>query len=341
MARLITFGEIMMRLSTPGYERFIQATQFDVTYAGAEASVAVSAVAFGHEAAFVTTLPHGPLGDAAAAALRCYGVDDSLIVRTNRGRLGVYFLESGASQRPSQVVYDRANSSVALTPPDAYNWQTILQGCHAFHTTGITPALGPQCATATAQSLETAKRMGLLTSLDLNYRAKLWSHEAARSTIEPLLADVDLIVANEEDAEAVLDIGAQRSDVRSGQIERQAYEDVAQQIRQRYGVSRVAITLRESESATINHWSACLLDDTGFHLSRRYTIHVVDRVGAGDAFCGGLIAALLDGMPSAEALEFAVAASCLKHTISGDFNKVTRDEVLRLCGGDASGRVMR
>ena len=341
MARVITFGEVMMRLSTIGYERILQATRFEVTYAGAEASVAVSASAFGHSAALVTALPQGPLGDAVAATLRFYGVDDSLVLRTREGRLGVYFLETGASQRPSSVVYDRAGSSIAVTEPGAYDWRKILRGAQAFHTTGITPALSSQCAVATAEALRTAHEMGLLTSIDLNYRAKLWSREQARRTMEPLVQNIGLLVANEEDAEAVLGIHAEHTDVRSGQLDRQAYEGVARQIRERYGIGRVAVTLRESESATINHWSACLLDDSGFHLSRRYTIHVVDRVGAGDAFCGGLLTCLLEEMPTAEALEFAVAASCLKHSIPGDFNKVTRAEVLRLCQGDASGRVIR
>jgi 2-dehydro-3-deoxygluconokinase len=341
MARAITFGEIMMRLATPGQQRIVQANTFEVTYAGGEANVAVSLAAFGHEAAFVSVLPAGPLGDAAVAALRYCGVDASTVIRAKQGRLGVYFLESGASQRPSKVVYDRAGSSIALAKAADYDWPALLAGRRHLHTTGITPALSDECAQATADALRTAKELGLSTSFDLNYRSKLWSREQARRTVEPLLANVDLVIGNEEDAKDVLGITAERTDVRGGQIEHAAYENVARQIRQRYGSARVAITLRESESASINHWSACLLDGEGFHLSRRYTIHVVDRVGAGDAFCGGLIAALLDGQDPQFALEFAVAASCLKHSIPGDFNKVTKDEVLALCSGDASGRVVR
>lgn len=341
MAKLVTFGEIMMRLATPDHQRIVQATQLEVTYAGAEANVAVSAAALGHEAALVTTLPHGPLGDAAVASLRHYGVDVSQVVRSAYGRLGIYFLETGASQRPSRVVYDRGHSSVAEAPPSSYDWGAILAGRQAFHTTGITPALSEQCATAARSALHQAKQQGLLTSLDLNYRARLWSRDQAKETIEPMLADVDLVVANEEDADAVLGIRADKTDVEQGVLDRAAYEAVARQIQEKYGVARVAITLRESQSASVNHWSACLLDGQQFLISRRYTIHVVDRVGAGDAFTGGLLTGLLDGMSGQDALELAVAASCLKHTIPGDFNKVTREEVERLRGGVASGRVVR
>jgi 2-dehydro-3-deoxygluconokinase len=342
MARVLTFGEIMMRLATPGFERFIQATSLEVSYAGGEANVAVSLAGFGHEAAYLTVLPSGnPLADAALAQLRYYGVDTSLIRRTPQGRLGVYFLETGAAQRASRVVYDRSNSSIALASPDSYDWPSLLAGRQAFHTTGITPALGENCARAAAAALATARSLGLMTSFDLNYRAKLWSPDQARRTVEPMLKNVDLVVGNEEDAKDVLGITADATDVRSGRIAHAAYESVARQVRQRCGARRVAITLRESESATINHWSACLLDGDQFFLSRRYTMHVIDRVGAGDAFCGALISALLDPLPPQEALEFAVAASCLKHSIPGDFNKVSRDEVLRLCRGDASGRVVR
>lgn len=342
MARVLTFGEIMMRLATPGFERFIQATRLEVSYAGGEANVAVSLAGFGHDAAYLTVLPAGnPLADAAIAQLRYYGVDTSPILRTANGRLGVYFLETGAAQRASRVVYDRAQSAIAMAPAENYDWPALLAGRQAFHTTGITPALSPQCARAVAEALQTARSMRLHTSFDLNYRAKLWSREQARRTIEPLLKNVDLVVGNEEDAKDVLGITADATDVQGGRISHAAYHGVARQIRQGSGARRVAITLRESESATVNHWSACLLDGEDFYLSRRYSMHVVDRVGAGDSFCGALISALLDPMPPQDALEFAVAASCLKHSIPGDFNKVSRDEVLRLCRGDASGRVVR
>ena len=341
MARVVTFGEIMMRLATPGHQRILQSNQFDVTYAGGEANVAVSLAAFGHEASFVTALPKNALADAAVAALRYYNVDISQIVRTDKGRLGIYFLETGAAQRPSQVIYDRANSSMALATPETFSWPRLLDRAQAFHTTGITPALSTSAAHATAAALRVAKELSLSTSFDLNYRAKLWSREQARTTVEPLLSNVDLVVGNEEDAKDVLGIVAEKTNLKSGQIDRAAYEGVARQICERYGVRSVALTLRESESASVNHWSACLLDQDQFYLSRRYSIQVVDRVGAGDAFCGGLLAALLDGLDSQAALEFAVAASCLKHSIPGDFNKVTKAEVQRLVGGDASGRVVR
>lgn len=341
MAHAVTFGEIMMRLATPGHQRFIQANEFEITYAGAEASVAVSLAQFGHQASFVSALPAGPLGEAAASHVRYYGVDTSDVVRSNQGRMGVYFLETGAAQRASQVIYDRAGATIAVTDPEAYDWPKILAGKQWFHTTGITPALSDQCAAATRQGLETAKQLGLHTSLDLNYRSKLWSQQRAREVIGPLLASVDLLVGNEEDAHNVLGISAAETDVSRGQVEHAAYESVARQIHEQYGPRWVAITLRESESASVNHWSGCLLADGEFHQSRRYSIQIVDRVGAGDAFCGGLIHGLLAGDASADALEFAVAASCLKHSIPGDFNKVTAEEVRRLSGGDASGRVVR
>ncbi|QDU95937.1 sugar kinase [Lignipirellula cremea] len=341
MAVAVTFGEIMMRLATPGHQRFVQATEFEISYAGAEASVAVSLAAFGHQASLATVLPNNPLGDACLGWLRYYGVDPRHVRRSDTGRMGVYFLEAGAAQRPSKVVYDRAGSAITLAPAASYDWPAMFDGVDWFHTTGITPALGPACAEATASALKAAKTAGLQTSFDINYRGNLWSKEVAQKTVEPMLASVDLVIANEQDAADVLGIHAEKTDISKGQIDRQSYEGVARQIQERYGCAKVAITLRESESATINHWSACLLDADGFHLSQRYTIHVVDRVGAGDAFCGGMASALLDGMGSQEALEFAVAASCLKHSIPGDFNKVTKAEVLRLSGGDGSGRVVR
>lgn len=340
MASSLSFGEIMLRLVPPGFERIIQASHFEASYAGAEASVAVSLAAFGHQAAFVSVLPKNLLGDAAAAWLRYYGVDDSPVIR-REGRLGVYFLEGGASQRPSTVLYDRAVSAIALAPANVYDWPALLQSRQHFHTTGITAALSDSCAEATAAALKAARAAGLLTSFDLNYRAKLWTKEKARATIEPLLEHVDLLIGNEADAADVLGITAAATDVAGGRIEHAAYESVARQIQARYGCKLVAITLRESESASVNHWSGCLLAEGAFHLSRRYTIHVVDRVGAGDAFCGGLVAALLDRQSPSAALEFAVAASCLKHTVPGDFNKVSKAEVQRLAAGDASGRVVR
>ncbi len=341
MARTLTFGEIMMRLACPDHQRFVQTNQWEVSYAGGEANVAVSLAAFGHDSAYVTALPENPLGEAAAAHLRFYGVDTSQIVRTRQGRLGLYFLETGAAQRPSQVLYDRAGSSISLMPPDAYNWEQLLAGRQAFHTTGITPPLSEACAVATTAALKTAKQLGAMTSFDLNYRAKLWTPQQAQSVVGPMLQHVDLVIGNEADAHDVLGIAAEKTDVNTGQIDHEGYRHVAEQIREKYGPRMVAITLRESESASVNHWSGCLLAGDEFYLSHRYSMHIVDRVGAGDSFAGGLISGLLDEMSPGEALEFAVAASCLKHSIPGDFNKVSKAEVLRLAGGDASGRVLR
>ncbi len=341
MAKVVAFGEIMMRLTPPGFERLIQANQLNVAYAGGEANVAVSLAAFGHDAHYVSAVPANPLGEAALGMLRYYGVNTDRCLKVDGGRLGIYFLETGASQRASTVLYDRANSAIAAIAPDAFDWADILAGRDALHTTGITPALSEACAAATLDALRTAKNMGLYTSFDLNYRRKLWSREKAKQTVEPLLEYVDLVIGNEEDAKDVLGISAEKTDIHSGQIAHAAYEQVARQIQARYNAQAVAITLRESESASVNHWSAALLADGQFHLSRRYSMHVVDRVGAGDSFCGGLLSALLEQQLPQQALEFAVAASCLKHSIPGDFNKVTREEVERLCGGDASGRVVR
>ncbi len=313
MARVITFGEIMMRLASPGHQRIVQARSFDVTYAGGEANVAVSLANYGHDAAFVTVLPENPLGDAAEAYLRCFGVDTSPVLRSESGRMGVYFLEAGASQRASQVIYDRAGSAVALAPPSTYNWEELFKGRDAFHTTGITPALSEGCAQATSQALQTAKAAGLFTSFDLNYRGKLWTREQAQKTVQPMLKHVDLVIGNEEDANDVLGIAADKTDAAAGHIDHGAYERVARQIQERYGCKWVAITLRESESASINRWSGCLLGEDQFHLSQRYTIHVVDRVGAGDAFSGGLISALLEKTKRADALEFAGKLSQTQH----------------------------
>jgi 2-dehydro-3-deoxygluconokinase len=341
MAQTVSFGEIMMRLATPGFERLVQATSLNVSYAGAEASVAVSLAAFGHQASFVTALPEGALGDAAVGQLRYYGVDTSPVLRRKDGRMGVYFLEAGASQRASKVIYDRAGATIAVTPASAYDWPKILGGKQALHLSGITPALSDAAAEATRDSLATARKLGLFTSLDLNYRAKLWSRDKARAVIEPLLANVDLLVGNEEDAENVLGISAPATDVSQGRVNTAGYEHVARAIRQKYGCRLVAITLRESESASINHWSGCLLAEEKFLMSRRYTMHIVDRVGAGDAFSGGLVSSILDGEKPEASLEFAVAASCLKHSIPGDFNKVTKEEVRQLVAGGGSGRVVR
>lgn len=340
MARIVTFGEIMLRLNPPRHERFVQATQLDVTAGGGEANVAVSCAHYGHDSAFVTALPDHEIGTMAVRRLRAAGVDTSRIVR-RPGRIGLYFVETGASQRPSKVIYDRADSLVARIDPDAYDWPTILDGVQWFHTTGITPALSPCAAEAAAAAMQAAQDAGATVSFDLNYRRKLWSREQARATVEPLLTHVDVLIGNEEDAKDVLGIEAAKTDIEAGQVDREAYRSVCETIRDRYAIGRVAITLRESESASVNHWSAALLDEAGYHLSRRYTMHVVDRVGGGDAFSGGLAAALMEGAAGPDALEFAVAASCLKHSVHGDFNEVSKAEVQALAAGGGSGRVQR
>ncbi|BCV22325.1 sugar kinase [Moorella sp. Hama-1] len=340
MAKVITFGEIMLRLSTPEYQRFVQAESFNVTYGGGEANVACSLANYGAGAAFVTKVPANPLGQAAINHLRRYGVDTSHILQGGE-RLGIYFLETGASQRPSKVVYDRKYTSIAGVQPGEFDWARIFSGGSWFHFTGITPALGENVATVTLEAARKAKEMGLTVSCDLNYRKNLWTPEQARATMTKLMTYVDVAIGNEEDAEKVFGIRAAASDVTKGEINEEGYRQVARELLNRFNLQKVAITLRESFSAFDNGWSALLYDGQEFYRSRRYQIHIVDRVGGGDAFAGGLIYALTEGFTPAEALEFAVAASCLKHTIPGDFNHVTREEVLNLMRGDASGRVQR
>ncbi|QGP90698.1 2-dehydro-3-deoxygluconokinase [Neomoorella glycerini] len=340
MAKVVTFGEIMLRLSTPGYQRFVQAASFEVTYGGGEANVACSLANYGAEVAFVTKVPANPLGQAAINHLRRYGVDTSYILQGGE-RLGIYFLETGASQRPSKVVYDRKYASIAGVQPGEFDWGRIFSGASWFHFTGITPALGENVAAVTLEAARTAKEMGLTVSCDLNYRKNLWTPEKARATMTELMTCVDIAIGNEEDAEKVFGIKAAASDVTRGEINEEGYRQVARELLTRFNLQKVAITLRESFSAFDNGWSALLYDGREFYRSRRYQIHIVDRVGGGDAFAGGLIYALTEGFVPAEALEFAVAASCLKHTIPGDFNHVTREEVLHLMRGDASGRVQR
>lgn len=340
MAKVVTFGEIMLRLSTPGYQRIVQADSFDVTYGGGEANVACSLANYGAEAVFVTKVPANPLGQAAVNHLRRYGVDTTHILRGGE-RLGIYFLETGASQRPSKVVYDRKYASITGVQPGEFDWAGIFSGASWFHFTGITPALGENVAAVTLEAARTAKEMGLTVSCDLNYRKNLWAPEKARETMTQLMDYVDIAIGNEEDAEKVFGIKAAASDVTKGEINEEGYRQVARELLTRFNLQKVAITLRESFSAFDNGWSALLYDGREFYRSRRYQIHIVDRVGGGDAFAGGLIYALTEGFSPGEALEFAVAASCLKHTIPGDFNHVTKEEVMTLMRGDASGRVQR
>ncbi|MDQ0285980.1 2-dehydro-3-deoxygluconokinase [Desulfofundulus luciae] len=339
-AKVVCFGEIMLRLSTPGYQRFVQAQSFDVTYGGGEANVAVSLANFGLDAYFVTKVPNNPIGQSAVNHLRRFGVNTSYIARGGN-RLGIYFLETGASQRPSKVVYDRAHSAIAEARPEDFNWPEILAGARWFHFTGITPALSDNVAEITLAAARTAKELGLTVSCDLNYRKNLWTPEKANQVMSRLMEYVDVCIANEEDAEKVFGIKAAGSDVIKGALSDAGYRDVARQLVERFGFKYVAITLRESYSASDNGWSALLYDGKEFYKSRKYDIRIVDRVGGGDSFGGGLIYSLLTGKGPEEAINFAVAASCLKHTIPGDFNMVTVDEVETLVKGDGSGRVQR
>ena len=338
--RVVTFGEIMMRLATPGRLRFSQARELELTYGGGEANVAVSLAGFGLDARFITQLPKNPFGDGAIQVLRGLGVDTSFIARGG-DRIGIYFLETGASQRASVVVYDRAGSAISQVGPGVFDWERIFAGAGWFHFTGITPALGPRVAEATAEACRAAKAAGLTVSCDLNYRKKLWTPAQAQATMMGLMEWVDVAIGNEEDAANVFGIHAEGADVAGGSVAAAGYERVARTLAERFALQTVAITLRESRSADSNGWSALLLHGGKVLQSRRYDIAIVDRVGGGDSFAAGLIYGLASGHPGQVALEFAVAASCLKHSISGDFNLVTVAEVEGLAGGDASGRVQR
>ena len=338
--KIVTFGEIMMRLATPQRLRFNQAHELELTYGGGEANVAVSLCNYGLDASFVTKLPANPFGDAAIQTLRGLGVDTSHVVRGG-DRIGIYFLETGASQRASVVVYDRANSAISTVKPGEFAWETIFEGASWFHFTGITPALGPDVAAATKVAARAAKAMGLTVSCDLNYRKKLWTPAQAQATMSELMEFVDVAIGNEEDAEKVFGIGAHGANVAGGQVGGAGYEQVAREMAARFDFKTVAITLRESFSADKNGWSAMLLHQDEILNSKRYELQIVDRVGGGDSFAGGLIYGLATGKSGQESLEFAVAASCLKHSIAGDFNLVSVGEVEALLGGDGSGRVQR
>lgn len=339
----VTFGEIMLRLGPPGFERFLQSPQLAATFGGAEANVAVALASFGLPAAYVTVLPEkNPLADAAIGELNRFGVDTSRIVR-GKGRLGVYFVEAGASQRPSKVVYDRENSAIALAGPGAIDWKAALNGAGWFHITGITPAISERAANLAFEAVHAARANDLTVSCDLNYRKNLWKWgKTAAEVMRELVKSVDIMVANEEDIQTALDIRAEVS-VHSGNLERAEYEKLTGTVLAKFpNLKAIAVTLRESKSASHNTWSACLNDRNEFLVSRTYDItHIVDRVGSGDSFAGGLIWGLQELPSRRDALEFAVAASCLKHSIPGDFCRLTRDEVNTLLQGDGSGRVQR
>lgn len=341
--KVITFGEIMLRLTTPGFTRFVQAQNFEATFGGGEANVAVSLANFGCDAHFVTKLPEHEIGQAAVNHLRRFGVGCDNIVRGGN-RVGIYFLETGASQRASKVVYDREHSAVSQMDPDEVDWEKIFTGADWFHWTGITPALGKKARACVSAACEAAQKAGLTISCDLNFRKKLWSEQEAQHFMQPLMEYVDVCIANEEDAEKSLGLKADSSNIETGSLDEASYKEVASQLKQKYGFKTVAITLRESYSASRNGWSALLLDDKSCsegYRSKKYDIQIVDRVGGGDSFASGLIYGLSTVEDSREALEFAVAASCLKQTIPGDFNLVSPDEVWKLAKGSGSGRVDR
>ncbi|MDR0405780.1 MAG: sugar kinase, partial [Clostridiales bacterium] len=338
MSKVVTFGEIMLRLQTPDYQRFIQARSFDAVYGGGEANVAVSLANYGMDAYYVTKLPKNPIGDACQAELRKNGVKTEYIARGGE-RLGIYFVEKGASQRASNVVYDRAHSSISTAVAEDFDWDAIFDGADWFHFTGITPALGDGAAELTLAACKKAKERGAQVSCDLNFRKKLWSSEKANSVMSGLMPYVDVVIANEEDAEKVFGIKASDANITGGHLSDAGYQDVCRNLVEKFGFKKVAITLRESISASVNNWSALLYDGGAFYKSKKYEMTVVDRVGGGDSFGGGLIYGLLSGYDMQNAIEFAVAASCLKHSIEGDFNLVSVEEVKNLAGGDGSGRV--
>lgn len=340
MKKIVTFGEIMLRLSPAGNSRFVQSDSFDVVYGGGEANVAVSLATYGHDAYFVTKLPAHEIGQSAVNALRRYGVKIDFVARGG-DRVGIYYLETGASMRPSKVIYDRAHSAISEANPEDFDFDAIMEGADWFHWSGITPAISDKAAELTRLACEAAKRHSVKVSVDLNFRKKLWSKEKAQSIMRPLMQYVDVCIGNEEDAELCLGFKPE-ADVEGGKTDAEGYKGIFSAMTKEFGFEHVISTLRESFSASHNGWKAMIYDGKEFYESRRYDIEpIIDRVGGGDAFSGGIIHGLLTKPTQGEALEFAVAASALKHTIPGDFNMVSAEEVEALCGGDASGRVQR
>lgn len=341
--KVVTFGEIMLRLSPPGFERLLQSPMLVATFGGGEANVAVGLANLGGiDSVYITALPKNAIGDAAIRGLRAEGVRTDRIVRSG-DRVGIYFAETGASQRASTVLYDRANSAISLMPPDAVNWDEEMKGAAWFHVTGITPALGERGTQSTARALAAAKKAGARVSVDLNFRKKLWSEAKAQDVMGPLMRHVDLVIANEEDLQSVLGVHVPGTDVTTGQLNLQGFREAAERVTRDFGPTQVAITLRESVSASDNGWSAVFWDSTTstMHQSQRYNVRLVDRIGGGDSFAAGLIYGLVTGRTPEDSLRFAVAASALKQTIPGDFSRVSLSEVEALVGGDASGRVRR
>lgn len=330
----------MLRLAPENYLRFVQADRLEATFGGAEANVAVSLANFGEDVAFVSKLPTHEIGQSAINSLRKFGVDTSFVARGGE-RVGIYYCEKGASQRPSKVIYDRAGSAIATATGDDFDWDKIFDGAKWFHFTGITPALSDTLAGIVLQAVKSAKKKGITVSCDLNFRKKLWSKEKAKEVMSEICKYVDVCIANEEDAKDVFGIEAENTDIESGKLNEQGYVSVAKQLVDKFGFKAVAITLRESISANDNYWSGMLYTDGKAVFSRKYAMHIVDRVGGGDSFGAGLIHSLLAGKNATDAIEFAVAASCLKHSIEGDYNMESKEEVEALANGNASGRVQR
>ncbi len=338
--KVVTFGEIMLRLAPNGYYRFFQDDQMQATFGGGEANVAVSLANFGLQSRYVTKLPTHAIGQAAVNSLRYFGVDTDYIARGGE-RVGIYYLEKGASQRGSVCIYDRAHSSIQTAKSGDFNWDEIFEGADWFHFTGITPALGGDMVEICKEACVKAKEHNVKISCDLNYRGKLWTREEANKAMTELCKYVDVCISNEEDAKDVFGIEAENTDINGGKLNKEGYKSVAKQLADKFGFEKVAITLRSSISANDNDWAAMLYDGTDYNFSKEYHLHIVDRVGGGDSFGAGLIYSLLSGKNSKDAIEFAVAASALKHSIEGDFNRVTVSEVEKLAAGNGSGRVQR
>ncbi|MBQ8197573.1 MAG: sugar kinase [Clostridia bacterium] len=340
MKKVVTFGELMLRLAPENYLRFVQSDKLEATFGGAEANVAVSLANYGVHACFVSKLPTHEIGQAAVNSMRKYGVDTSLVVRGG-DRVGIYYCEKGASQRPSKVIYDRAYSSISQAKAEDFDWDKIFDGAEWFHFTGITPALSDEVANICLIAAKKANELGIKVSCDLNFRKKLWSKEKAGKVMGELCHYINYCIANEEDAKDVFGIEADDTDINTGKLNHDGYISVAKKLTDRFGFKGVAITLRESLSANDNNWSGMLYIDGKAYFSKKYAMHIVDRVGGGDSFGGGLIYSLLNGFEPQKAIDFAIAASCLKHSIEGDFNLVSVAEVTALAEGNASGRVQR
>ncbi len=340
MGKIITFGEIMLRLMPEDGHRLLQNERLEATFGGGEANVSVSLANYGADAAYLTCLPDNAIGQAAINSLRYFGVDTSRILRQGE-RIGVYYVEKGQSQRPSKVIYDRKYSAISMAEPDDFDWGVLLQDVTWFHFTGITPALGANMVNACRDALIYCQQKGITVSCDLNYRKNLWSTERAQAVMKTLMPYVNVCIANEEDADKVLGIKAEGTDVDLGTLHHEAYKKVAAKLKNTYGFDYVAITLRTSISANDNEWAGMLFDGADYHFSRSYDIRIWDRIGGGDSFAGGLIYALSNQFESKKAIDFAVAASCLKHSVQGDYNRVSLAEVLSLMAGDTTGRVQR